>query len=245
MSGDDLSRVLKSLGKPQGLGALGEGQQATGSTPPTMPGSAPSAVPGSNPGDRVLSEPNQEPVQDERSRRASLRPISPGAYRVADELLAIVDTTPGSYRPAPSGQPAAAVQVGAPVFVSAPTEEPRSSPPAPVSAVAPPSPTGATRIRVQGRLTEPGQPRVELGRAEDSFQPFTDGRVSRQHGIIQLVGGRYYLVDKSSSNGTTVRRNGAEIAVGYEPVPLEPGDVVVTIDEIVLAEIVEDQGTEK
>lgn len=80
---------------------------------------------------------------------------------------------------------------------------------------------------------------IVIGRGVECFVPSTDGRVSRRHARISTNGARVTVTDLGSSNGTTVRRGGDHVVVGDLPVELRAGDELVTIDDVVLARIVD------
>ena len=66
-----------------------------------------------------------------------------------------------------------------------------------------------------------------------------DGRVSRQHAEIRGDGRQLTVSDLGSSNGTFRVREGEVTPVGSEPVELLVGDMITTIDDVLLATVVE------
>ena len=92
-------------------------------------------------------------------------------------------------------------------------------------------------VRVQGALAPVTDEPLVLGRARTAFRPSDDARISRRHCAIQAIDGVPHVVDLGSKNGTQIKRGGARIVVESHPVALRTGDVVVTIESVVLAEI--------
>lgn len=64
-------------------------------------------------------------------------------------------------------------------------------------------------------------PAISLGRQADNDIALPDSKISRHHARVDLVGGRYYLVDLDSTNGTRV--NGSPID---GRTPLAAGDLI-------------------
>ena len=58
-----------------------------------------------------------------------------------------------------------------------------------------------------------------LGRAESNYVILKDKKASRNHALIHVQGGEYWLVDFGSTNGTLV--NGRRVTL---PTPLRNGD---------------------
>ncbi len=78
---------------------------------------------------------------------------------------------------------------------------------------------------------------IILGRGADCFAPSVDGRVSRRHAKLTIGDAGPVVVDLGSANGTVIRRTGEVVAVGGLPVEVQPGDQLVTIDDVLLAQI--------
>ncbi|HEX6176924.1 MAG TPA: SpoIIE family protein phosphatase [Thermoanaerobaculia bacterium] len=72
---------------------------------------------------------------------------------------------------------------------------------------------------------------ITLGRASDCTIPIRDKFLSRKHAEIVYDGGRWFVRDCGSVNGTAV--NGARV---IEPAPLRPGDRIVLGDSEVVFE---------
>jgi hypothetical protein len=78
-----------------------------------------------------------------------------------------------------------------------------------------PTPEGSAEIRVEGG-------RLSFGRGSEAGHRFPDDGLSRLHATIHRDGGRVWIVDENSSNGTFV--NGER--VGGSGTPLQNGDTV-------------------
>ncbi len=148
------------------------------------------------------------------ARAAELGGRCPGPLRVA--LDARDEITPG------------AVYVEA-RFCPGDEPQPQSEPPAGETRVyRRRSGAGPTlRLRVQagppgtaGREFALDRPALTLGRRPDQDIVLEDPSVSRAHARIEVAGGRPWVVDLGSTNGTLVNGRRA----GAEPLPLSPGD---------------------
>lgn len=64
--------------------------------------------------------------------------------------------------------------------------------------------------------------RVSIGRSEDSDVTIDEAEVSRLHAVLSRRGGRFWLTDLGSVNGTSV--NGAR--AGAEPIEVGAGDML-------------------
>ncbi len=79
-----------------------------------------------------------------------------------------------------------------------------------------------------------------IGRQEGEGRlTIADGRVSRLHALISNDINGLSVSDLGSSNGTFLVRDGVTVRVGMEPVGLRGGDLVETVDGLLLAEVVE------
>lgn len=79
---------------------------------------------------------------------------------------------------------------------------------------------------------------VVIGRRDDpDGVVIADGRVSRRHALISPAAGGATIRDLGSSNGTVLRRDGITVAVGSDPLELAAGDVITTVDDLVLGTI--------
>jgi hypothetical protein len=88
--------------------------------------------------------------------------------------------------------------------------------------VAPGEPVVWARLVAVDRAFEIGRNRVIVGRDEDADVVISEGDVSRRHALIWRQGGRYWIRDLGSSNGTTV--NGQP--VGGKQQQIEEGSVL-------------------
>ncbi|MAT04030.1 MAG: hypothetical protein CL424_03180 [Acidimicrobiaceae bacterium] len=94
-------------------------------------------------------------------------------------------------------------------------------------------------VRVGDTVHELGDRPLVFGRRPDAdVVVVPDGRVSRRHAAIEYDQSTPVVRDVGSTNGTQVRRDGTTIVVGSTPVPLRVGDVVLTIDGLVLGTVV-------
>ena len=59
-----------------------------------------------------------------------------------------------------------------------------------------------------------------IGRGEEADVVIGHAEVSRHHALVFRTGGRAYLADLGSVNGTTVN----SVALGTNPIPIAPGD---------------------
>lgn len=80
---------------------------------------------------------------------------------------------------------------------------------------------------------------LAIGRSADAELTVGDGRVSRSHAAVSRSDGQYVVRDLGSGNGTFIARNGELARVGAEPMQIQPGDRLETIDGLLLAEVVE------
>ncbi len=77
-----------------------------------------------------------------------------------------------------------------------------------------------------GRVVESRESAVRIGRAPLNDLVLSEWHVSGEHASLALVGDRYVVRDHNSTNGTRVRRNGAETIRVAENTELEAGDVL-------------------
>ena len=80
---------------------------------------------------------------------------------------------------------------------------------------------------------------IDLGReAKEVGIVVADSRVSRRHARFVRIGGGIAVMDLGSTNGTVIRRGGKRLAVASNPVQLVLGDRVVTLNDVLLVEVV-------
>lgn len=78
--------------------------------------------------------------------------------------------------------------------------------PAPPPAFQGPAPGTRKLVAVYEGQTFPVEtPRFTIGRSKANSLPIRDGNVSREHAIVELVGGDHYIVDNASTNGVEFR----------------------------------------
>jgi pSer/pThr/pTyr-binding forkhead associated (FHA) protein len=75
-------------------------------------------------------------------------------------------------------------------------------------------------LRMGSRVQEFAQTRVVLGRGRDTDFHLEDPNVSRRHTVVYWEGGRMYVKDLGSTNGTLV--NGRPVTAG----PVRDGDII-------------------
>lgn len=102
------------------------------------------------------------------------------------------------------------------------------------------APRSTCRLRSDdGEQISVGSSPVVLGRNPDGCDLANpDGRVSRRHVEVVESAGGVTVRDLGSSNGTQVVRGDVRLDVGDEPVEVRVGDRIVTIDDVLLAEVV-------
>ncbi|MYH95344.1 MAG: FHA domain-containing protein [Cenarchaeum sp. SB0669_bin_11] len=99
-------------------------------------------------------------------------------------------------------------------------------------------------LEVAGKRFTPASGGIELGRSvEPGGIVVADERVSRHHARFVRIGERLVVTDLESTNGTVIVRDGVRIEVGAKPVALEVGDKVVTLNNVLLAKVVEDNSS--
>ena len=75
-------------------------------------------------------------------------------------------------------------------------------------------------LKLGSRVQEFAQTRVVLGRGRDVDFHLEDPNVSRRHTVVYWEGGRMYVKDLGSTNGTFV--NGRPVTAG----PVKDGDII-------------------
>lgn len=79
------------------------------------------------------------------------------------------------------------------------------------------------KLIAQGTSLEIGHNRAIVGRGEEADVVIPIQSVSRQHALIWREGGRAYIADLRSANGTLLDGK----RVGETPAPLDPGSMIV------------------
>jgi pSer/pThr/pTyr-binding forkhead associated (FHA) protein len=91
---------------------------------------------------------------------------------------------------------------------------------------------------LEGTLVKTQKTRFTIGRERTCDVPIADDSVSRLHAEISILeGGKYFLTDCHSSNGTMLHRGGTPKRISQETVFLSDkvqfGDVTLSVSDIV------------
>ncbi len=107
-----------------------------------------------------------------------------------------------------------------------PPRQTRTLPPLPVPPLRPPPSASPPRLTLTYRdqVTVVDRSGFVIGRSKHGGLSIRDPNVSRQHAIIEIQDGRYFLVDLGSMNGTLL--NGARVARA----PIGEGDLMRICD---------------
>ncbi len=180
---------------------------------------------------------------------------APVAAEVATPPSAVLDAAPPSAPLREKRAPAPMTESAPPVIESVPPVIASVPAEAPGADVDP----DATRRPLDGEdseapavtwrvVAEPGGDRplfagegVTIGRVSDPDDParivVRSDVVSRRHAAVRLRAGVPVVVDLESVNGTWLFRDGAHVEVTTDGTPAADGDVVMTVDGVVLATI--------
>ena len=66
-----------------------------------------------------------------------------------------------------------------------------------------------------------------------------DTRISRRHLFFESIEDVIVVSDLGSTNGSWIIRNGKRLAVESQPAILCPGDKIITVNEVLLAEVID------
>ena len=176
------------------------------------------------------------PTGEREGPAATRGQISPRALELADQLLGVRARAP---LPDSVGDQAVADTTTLDLGSR------RQSPKPDLNPNPNPDPTGVTTggvtatfiIRRGDQTVQLSKGSLLLGRSITAFAPQADSRVSRRHAQITAEGGRLWVTDLGSQNGTSVLRGNRRGEVSSRPVALQAGDRVIAADDVLMAEI--------
>lgn len=95
-----------------------------------------------------------------------------------------------------------------------------------------------TLVRIGDQQMTVGPDGLVIGRRSAGLG-IADGRISRRHAELLVIDGVLHVRDLGSSNGTFVHGERRTDQVGELPVALGRGDRITTIDDVLLAQVVD------